>query len=206
MQREDLDLRLQGNVRRVVQDPPVIAALFGGTRFTWLWLAARVYLGWELLSAGRQKLQDPMWMESGTALQQVWQEAARSAADGSAATGWHRELLQFLIAQEWHGWIAPGIAVGETLIGIAVILGLFTGIAAFGGGLMAFTAVLAGSTTANPLLFTIAVLLVLAWKTGGWIGLDRWVLPLASRPWRFRRTSIPSEVGIDETHPVKVTG
>jgi thiosulfate dehydrogenase [quinone] large subunit len=35
-----------------------------------------------------------------------------------------------------------------------------------------------------PLLLTAVIVLVLAWKTAGWIGLDRWVLPLIGMPWR----------------------
>jgi thiosulfate dehydrogenase [quinone] large subunit len=34
------------------------------------------------------------------------------------------------------------------------------------------------------LLFAAVVWLVLAWKTAGWIGLDRWLLPLLGMPWR----------------------
>jgi thiosulfate dehydrogenase [quinone] large subunit len=29
-----------------------------------------------------------------------------------------------------------------------------------------------------------ATLLVLAWKTGDWWGVDRWLLPLLGTPWR----------------------
>ena len=169
-----LDLRLRRASRRVVQDPPLSLTLFAGTRFTSLWLIARVLLGWELLSAGRDKLRDPSWMDGGLALGEFWQDAAHREA------GWSGDVLQYLIRHEWYGWLAPTIAVAETLVGIALILGLFTGIAAFTGGSLTFTATLAGSATANPLLFAIAVLLVMAWKTAGWIGLDRWVLPIIS--------------------------
>jgi thiosulfate dehydrogenase (quinone) large subunit len=30
----------------------------------------------------------------------------------------------------------------------------------------------------------IATWLVLAWKTAGWIGFDRWILPALGTPWR----------------------
>ena len=169
-----LDVRLRHAGRRVVQDPPLALTLFGGTRFALLWLIARVLLGWELLSAGRDKLRDSAWMDGGLALRAVWQDAANREA------GWSGDVLQYLLRHEWNGWLAPTIAVAETLVGIALILGLFTGIAAFTGGLLTFTAMLAGSVTANPMLFAIAVLLVMAWKTAGWIGLDRWTLPLLS--------------------------
>jgi thiosulfate dehydrogenase [quinone] large subunit len=43
---------------------------------------------------------------------------------------------------------------------------------------------LSGTVSSNPILLAIAILLVLAWKTAGWWGLDRWVLPALGTPWR----------------------
>jgi thiosulfate dehydrogenase [quinone] large subunit len=43
---------------------------------------------------------------------------------------------------------------------------------------------LAGTVSINPILFVIAILLMLAWKTAGWWGLDRWLLPALGIPWR----------------------
>lgn len=96
----------------------------------------------------------------------------------------------------WYAWfrnnvVAPNpvvwsymIATGEFLIGLALILGLFTGIAAFFGSFMPLDFLFAGAVSVNPILFIIATWLVLAWKTAGWIGLDRWVLPAVGTPWR----------------------
>ena len=43
---------------------------------------------------------------------------------------------------------------------------------------------LAGSASTNPVLLLLGILLVLAWKTAGYIGLDRFLLPLLGTPWR----------------------
>jgi thiosulfate dehydrogenase [quinone] large subunit len=43
---------------------------------------------------------------------------------------------------------------------------------------------LAGTTSTNPVLAVMGVLLVLAWKNAGWIGLDRYLLPLFGTPWK----------------------
>ena len=47
-----------------------------------------------------------------------------------------------------------------------------------------YVALLAGTVSTNPILLVIAFLLVLAWKTAGWWGLDRWLLPALGTPWR----------------------
>jgi thiosulfate dehydrogenase [quinone] large subunit len=81
-------------------------------------------------------------------------------------------------------WFAKLVTAGEILIGIGLILGIFTGIAAFFGGFMNWNFMMAGTASTNPVLFTISILLILAWKTAGWIGLDRWILPALGTPWQ----------------------
>jgi thiosulfate dehydrogenase [quinone] large subunit len=73
---------------------------------------------------------------------------------------------------------------GEILIGTALILGAFVGIAAFLGGFMNWNFIMAGTASTNGLLFALAVLLVLAWRVAGWYGLDRYLLPLLGTPWQ----------------------
>ena len=70
-------------------------------------------------------------------------------------------------------WFAKLIPVGEFLVGVALILGLFTGFAALMGGFMNWNFMMAGSASVNPMFFALSVGLVLAWKIAGWIGLDR---------------------------------
>jgi thiosulfate dehydrogenase [quinone] large subunit len=71
-------------------------------------------------------------------------------------------------------------------VAIALILGFLTGIAAFFGIFMNLNYLLGGSVSTNPILFTIGLLLILAWKTAGWWGLDRWVLPALGSPFSPR--------------------
>jgi thiosulfate dehydrogenase [quinone] large subunit len=47
---------------------------------------------------------------------------------------------------------------------------------------MAF--MLAGTTSINPVLAILRVLLILACKNAGFIGLDYFLLPLLGRPWK----------------------
>jgi thiosulfate dehydrogenase [quinone] large subunit len=44
---------------------------------------------------------------------------------------------------------------------------------------------LAGTTSTNPVLFALTVFLVLGWKVAGWIGLDRYLIPLLGTPWKL---------------------
>ena len=81
-------------------------------------------------------------------------------------------------------WFGKLIAYGEMAVGIALILGAFTGLAAFGAGLMNWNFMMAGTASSNPLLFALGVVLILAWKTAGYWGADRFLLPLLGTPWK----------------------
>lgn len=194
MERYDVRLRGTGRRHRPIQDPPFARVLFGDVRFAWLWLVLRVYIGWQWVDAGRNKLDDGSWMHGGVAVKGFWERAVVVPDEGQPpiADDWYRELLQYMLNHEWYRWVGPLIAVSETLIGIALILGLFTGITALFGSILNVNFMLAGSAAANPVLFMLAIILMLAWKTAGWIGLDRWVLPLLGTPWSGDATSSPT--------------
>jgi thiosulfate dehydrogenase [quinone] large subunit len=50
---------------------------------------------------------------------------------------------------------------------------------------------LAGSVSSNPVLFTAAIGLMLAWRVAGYYGLDRYLLPMLGTPWRAPVTTRP---------------
>jgi thiosulfate dehydrogenase [quinone] large subunit len=95
---------------------------------------------------------------------------------------WYASFLSSVVLPNVHAW-SYLISWGEFLVGLALILGIFTGIAAFFGSFMNMNYLLAGAVSTNPILLIIAVFLILAWKTAGWWGLDRWVLSELGTPW-----------------------
>lgn len=171
----------------VIPDPPIVRTLLSDTRWAWLWLLARLYVGHSWLTSGLEKIESPGWMQTGEALRGFWQKAVavpEPPARPTIAFDWYRVFIQSLLDAQAYTWFAKLIAVGELLIGIALILGVFTGIAAFIGGFMNWNFMMAGSASINPVLFTLSILVMLAWKTAGWWGLDRWLLPLLGVPWQ----------------------
>lgn len=177
------------------QDPPIARFLFADARMAWVWLALRLWLGFGWLSTGWEKLQNPAWMQTGTALQGFWTRAVVVPEQGRPAVAydWYRGFLQFLLEGGHYTWFAKLVAIGEAAVGVALILGAFTGIAAFLGVFMNWHFVMAGVASTNALLALTGVLLVLAWKNAGWIGLDRWLLPLVGTPWQPGRSSLKLE-------------
>lgn len=169
-----------------LDDSPVAKALFGDVRWAWLWLLLRLYLGWQWLQAGWGKLQNPAWTGSkaGSAITGfVTNALTKSGGEHPDVQGWYAWFLQHVVLTHSVFW-SYLVAWGEALVGLALILGIFTGIAAFFGSFMNLSYLLAGTVSINPVLFIIATWLVLAWKTAGWWGLDRWVLSALGTPWR----------------------
>lgn len=167
-------------------DPPVAQALFDSTRFAWLWLILRLWLGYQWITSGWGKLQNPAWVQSGEALKSFWERAVaipEAPARPAIAFDWYRAFLQAMLDAQAYTWFSKLIIAGELLVGLGLILGIFTGIAAFFGGFLNWNFMMAGSASTNPLLFLVSVFLILAWKVAGWWGLDRWVLPALGTPW-----------------------
>lgn len=171
-----------------IPDPPLAHTLFNTTRFAWLWALIRLYLGWQWLESGWGKVSGGTWA-SGEALQGFWSNAVRIPEQGRPpiAFDWYRGFIQLMLDQGWSTWFADLVMWGEVLIGLALILGAFVGIAAFFGAVMNFNFIMAGAASTNGVLFVLAVLLMLAWKVAGWYGLDRWLLPLIGTPWVWTR-------------------
>jgi thiosulfate dehydrogenase [quinone] large subunit len=149
---------------------------------SWAWLAVRVYAGWSWLEAGWSKTASAAWFD---------------------AAAWSRSPLRPVVAAVGPNALANAIADGETLIGIAILLGVFTALAAFAGVAASFVAMLAG--VANPPLLPLlaAAVLALGWRESGRIGFDRWLLPAIG----FRRDVGPSrEQTGDVDRPGSVPG
>ena len=172
---------------REIKDPPIANFLFGSTYMAVVWLVVRLWVGYEWFEAGMHKATDPKWTVTGESLKNYWANAVKIPETGKAAItfDWYRSFLQYLLDQQAYVWFGKLIAYGEVLVGIALVVGLFTGIAAFFGATMNFNFMMAGSASTNPLLFAAAVGLVLAWKVAGYYGADAVLLRNLGTPWQL---------------------
>lgn len=173
------------NTATQIPEPPISRFIFADTKLSWLWLIIRLYVGWQWLVAGWEKVVDPVWVgpEAGKALSGFIMAAVKkTAGQHPDVLGWYANLLQ--------GFVLPNaatfssiVAYGEVLVGIGLILGLFTGISAFFAAFMNMNYLFAGTVSINPLLFLLELFLILAWRTAGFLGLDRFLLPQLGVPW-----------------------
>jgi thiosulfate dehydrogenase [quinone] large subunit len=168
-------------------DPPIARILFSSTRLAWLWAAIRAWLGWQWIEAGLHKVGVEAWTGNGMALRGFWERAVAvptAPARPAIAFDWYRSFIQYLLDVQAYTWFAKLVAFGEVALGVALIVGAFVGVAAFFGAFMNWNFMMAGTASTNPLLFTIAILLILSWKVAGHYGLDRFLLPILGTPWK----------------------
>lgn len=90
-------------------------------------IALRTVIGWHFLYEAYYKIWSPAWSSAGAPL-------ARWTAAGylSGATGPLAGLFQRMISSGWTPWIDRTVKLGLMLIGLSLILGLFTRLGAWG--------------------------------------------------------------------------
>ena len=163
----------------VIRPPKFLTTLFNHPLSGLLWLPLRVWLGWQWVEAGLHKLGDPAWMQTGAALKGFWSGAVAIPATGRPPIHyeWYRSLLQSLLDSQSYTWFAKLVAAGEFLVGIALILGIFTAFSAFMGGFMNWNFMMAGSASVNPMFLLVSIVLIIAWKVAGYFGADYVLIP-----------------------------
>jgi thiosulfate dehydrogenase (quinone) large subunit len=158
--------------------------LFTNTKSAWFWLIVRLYVGWEWLYAGYEKVINPMWVGSGAGKPIVgFVQGALQKTDGAHpdVTMWYAWFLENLVLPYPALW-SHLVSIGEVLVGAGLILGAFTGIAAFFGVFMNMNYLLAGTVSSNPILLILGIGIALAWRVAGYIGLDRYLLKFIGTP------------------------
>lgn len=151
-----------------------------------LWFVVRIYVGYEWLVAGLDKVMNPVWFGSGAggaikgfvagALRKTAEYCKPEVACHPDVSGWYASFLNGAVLPNAASW-SNAIAVGEVLVGIGLIVGAVVGVAAFFGALMNLNFMLAGTVSINPILFILSIFLILAWRVAGYWGVDRYVLP-----------------------------
>jgi thiosulfate dehydrogenase [quinone] large subunit len=173
-------------MKRSIEVSSLYYSLFADKKLAGLWFIIRVYLGYEWLMAGWEKFTNPAW----------WGDSAGSAITGFAQGALHKTAAFCTNAASCHpdvqDWYASFIqatliahpvfwsyfvTLGEMAVGLGLILGCFTGLAALSGVFMNLNFMLAGSVSVNPIWATIGLFIVLARRIAGYWGADRFVLP-----------------------------
>ncbi|MFZ5815117.1 MAG: DoxX family membrane protein [Bacillota bacterium] len=152
---------------------------FKGAKGSWIWLAIRLYIGYQWATAGWGKITGAKPFDATGFLKGAIAKAAPGANGAKPVVqGWWADFLQsFALPNvELFNFLVPW---GEFLVGVALILGFATIFAAVMGMVMNFAFLLSGTVSSNPnyLIFEF-ILVALGGAYAGYIGLDYYFRPL----------------------------
>jgi len=153
------------------------------TKSSWFWLIVRVYLGWEFLMAGWAKFTSAAWLGSsaGAGISGFVQGAlAKTGGLHPDVQLWYASFLQTAVEAHPILW-SYVITYGEIAVGLGLIFGCLTGVAAFFGIFMNLNFLLAGTVSVNPIMAFLGIGILLARRVSGRVGLDYWVRPLMNK-------------------------
>jgi thiosulfate dehydrogenase [quinone] large subunit len=132
------------------------------------WLAMRVWLGAMWIEAGYEKL----WgNESAGFMHNNGAGVAGFATHGKAAYSWWGSFLHSFVVPN-SGWIGVLVAVAEFAIGLGLVAGCFTRIAALASLGLLFTYVMSGTASVCAFYALFAIVVLTMWRTASWIGVD----------------------------------
>ncbi|SFA51906.1 thiosulfate dehydrogenase [quinone] large subunit [Parageobacillus thermantarcticus] len=131
----------------------------------------RLYLGYAWITAGWHKIVDGF-----DATGFLKGALAKASGEHPAVQGWWAAFIEH-VALPNVGLFNVLVPWGELLVGIALILGLFTTFAALMGAVMNFSFMFSGTTSTNPQMILLTMFILVAGANAGRYGLDRWAVP-----------------------------
>jgi thiosulfate dehydrogenase (quinone) large subunit len=146
-----------------------------------LMLLLRLYLGYEWMNAGIHKLTggfDAAGFLKGALGKPVMDKATNELV--------YPTFIAFLehFALPNVKLINIMIPLGETLVGLGLIIGALTGAAAFFGMLMNFMFLFAGTVSTNPWMILLGFIVFAAGTNAGRFGVDYYLMPLLRKAFR----------------------
>lgn len=136
-----------------------------------VWTVLRVWLGIQWIQAGWHKVTGGF--DAGGFMQGA---IAKASGEHPAVQGWYAAFLEnFALPNS--GLFSFLVAWGELLVGLGLIVGLATIPALVAGAFMNLNFLLAGTVSTNPILLTLAFILILVGSGAYYWGGDRFAIP-----------------------------
>jgi thiosulfate dehydrogenase (quinone) large subunit len=164
-----------------------------GPRMAMIWTVLRIWLGIQWLEAGVHKVTGGF-----DATGFVHGAIGKAGGDHLVVQGWYANFLE-AFALPNIGLFNILIPFGEVLVGVGLIIGAATIPALVAGAFMNLNFLLAGTTSTNPVLYTVAILLMVANTAAYYYGADRILVPylkqrMINRRHKHKNTRKPEHI------------
>lgn len=137
----------------------------------------RLYVGLQWLEAGLSKITSSVWTgdKAGAAISGFLNSSlAKTGGEHPDVQWWYAEFIKN-IALPNKVIFSYLVSYGELLVGIALILGIFTSFAAMAGIFMNFNYLFAGAVSTNPILLIGELIIVYFRRRASVFGFDKFV-------------------------------
>lgn len=157
----------------------IFSLVFENPKMSAIWFLVRLYVGWEWLYAGYEKMVNVggVWVgdKAGVAITGFVNGAlAKTVGEHPDVSQCYAWFLSHLV-QPYAVFWSYAVTYGEILVGLGLILGVLTSLAAFFGFFMNLNYLMAGTVSTNPQLLIWSLLIMLADKVNSNIGLQRFI-------------------------------
>jgi len=146
-----------------------------------LFTVLRVYLGYTWFMTGWGKVTGEGFNASGYLKGAI----GKASGENPVVQGWWASFLErvALPNSELFSFL---VMWGEVLVGIALMLGIFTTFATLMGLTMNFAFLFSGTISTNPQMVIMGMLILVAGHNAAKIGLDRWVIPFLKQQFHLK--------------------
>ncbi|PLS09552.1 DoxX family membrane protein [Neobacillus cucumis] len=134
--------------------------------------ALRIYLGWQWLQAGLGKITSGEFDASGF----MYGAVKNMTGEHPSVQPWWGNFLKD-VAIPYVDFFNVIVPWGEFLVGLGLLLGVFTSFSVLMGLTMNFAYMFSGTTSTNPQMIVLGMFILAAGFNAGKIGLDRWLNP-----------------------------
>ena len=132
----------------------------------------RLYLGWQWLLAGWGKIASGKFDASDF----LYGAVKKAVGEHPAVQPWWADFFNDFALPNV-GLFNTLVPWGEFLVGLGLIFGILTSFTVLMGLIMNFAYMFSGTTSTNPQMVLIGMLILAAGMNAGKVGLDRWVIP-----------------------------
>ncbi|WP_458414617.1 DoxX family membrane protein [Schinkia sp. CFF1] len=143
-----------------------------GPKMAVVWTIFRIWLGIQWIEGGWEKISAGGFDASGFMQGAI----AKAGGEHPAVQAWYASFLEH-VAVPNAGLFSFLVQWGELLVGIGLIVGIATIPALLAGTFMNLNFLLAGTTSTNPILFTVGAILLFAGSASYYYGGDRFLVP-----------------------------
>jgi thiosulfate dehydrogenase [quinone] large subunit len=198
----------EGSIKAMRGIASTIKTVFTKAEYTGLfWLVLRVFVGYEFLSAGIDKVASGKWLGQ-NAIGGFMKGALTKAATGEhpEVQSWYVDLINGVFLPN-AALFSTLVALGEVLVGLALLFGIFTKFAAVNGAIMNIAFLAAGTSSSNPQMLVMQVAMVFGGVGVAYYGIDYFLMPLLKKALHIgqpeaEREAVSTRVSLPKARPV----